>query len=70
MRAVSFPRSSLDLHNERFAPAWLEPLWWARIRDGGMVDSLTGVWSLMLPGLAEPGLVRRLRPAGSARFAG
>jgi AcrR family transcriptional regulator len=45
----------------------LEMLWWARIRQGGMVESLTGMWSMVLPGLAKPGLPHRLRPAGSRK---
>jgi AcrR family transcriptional regulator len=41
----------------------LEMLWWAKVRQGGMAESLTGMWSMLLPGLAKPG--RRLYPAGS-----
>ena len=41
----------------------LEMLWWAKVRQGSMVESLTGMWSMLLPGLAKPG--RRLHPAGS-----
>lgn len=45
--------------------AGLEMLWWAGIRRGSMIDSLTALWSMALPGIAAPGLGRRLRPAGS-----
>ncbi|MFI7676237.1 ScbR family autoregulator-binding transcription factor [Actinophytocola sp. NPDC049390] len=50
--------------------AGMELLWWAKIREGALGDSLTGMWSLALPGLAAPALVRRLRPAGTGRSAG
>ena len=46
----------------------LEMLWWAKIRQGSMIESLTGIWSMVLPGLAKPG--RRLRPAGSRKPTG
>lgn len=45
--------------------AGLEMLWAAQLRRGSMAESLTGVWAVVLPGLATPGLGRRLRPAGS-----
>ena len=48
----------------------LEMLWWAKIRQGSMTESLTGMWMMVLPGLAKPGLPRRLRPAGSRRQTG
>lgn len=47
--------------------AGLEMLWWANIRDGKLIDSLSGLWAMLLPGIATPGLGRRLRPAGSRR---
>jgi AcrR family transcriptional regulator len=47
--------------------AGLEMLWWAKIRQGSMVDSLTGLWAMVLPGIATPGLGRRLRAAGSRK---
>jgi AcrR family transcriptional regulator len=47
--------------------AGLEMLWWAGIRQGSMTDGLTGLWSVMLPGIATPGLGRRLRVAGSPK---
>jgi AcrR family transcriptional regulator len=47
--------------------AGLEMLWWAGIRRGSMTGSLTGLWSMMLPGIATPGLGRRLRVAGSPK---
>lgn len=47
--------------------AGLEMLWWANIREGSMIDGLSASWSMVLPGIATPGLGRRLRPAGSAR---
>lgn len=43
--------------------AGLEMLWWAKIRRGSMIESLTGMWSMVLPGLAK--LPSHLRPAGS-----
>jgi AcrR family transcriptional regulator len=45
----------------------LEMLWWAKVRQGSMTESLTGMWSMVLPGLAKPGLPGRLRPAGSRK---
>ncbi|MFL6127174.1 ScbR family autoregulator-binding transcription factor [Actinophytocola sp.] len=45
--------------------AGLEMLWWSGIRRGSMTDSLTGLLSMVLPGLAAPGLARRLRADGS-----
>jgi AcrR family transcriptional regulator len=45
--------------------AGLEMLWWAKVREGSMVDSLTALWAMALPGIATPGLGRRLRPGGS-----
>jgi AcrR family transcriptional regulator len=45
--------------------AGIEMAWWARIREGSMAESLTGMWSLMLPGLAAPELLDRLHPKGS-----
>jgi AcrR family transcriptional regulator len=50
--------------------AGLEMLWWAKIRQGSMVESLSGLWAMVLPGIATPGLGRRLRPAGSRRPTG
>lgn len=50
--------------------AGLEMLWWARIRTGSMVDGLTRLWAMVLPGIATPGLGRRLRPAGSVKTVG
>ena len=50
--------------------AGLEMLWWAKIRQGSMVDSLAGTWAIVLPGIATPGLGRRLRPAGSVKPTG
>jgi AcrR family transcriptional regulator len=50
--------------------AGLEMLWWARIRDGSMIASLTGLWAMVLPGVATPGLGRRLRAGGSRRQTG
>jgi hypothetical protein len=47
--------------------AGLEMLWWAGIRRGSMGDSLSGVWAVVLPGIATPGLGRRLRAAGSVK---
>jgi hypothetical protein len=32
-----------------------------------MGDSLSGVWAVVLPGIATPGLGRRLRAAGSVK---
>jgi hypothetical protein len=52
------------------ASVGLEMLWWARIRGGDMTEYLAGMWSLALPGIAAPGLVGQLRPAGTRRFAG
>lgn len=45
----------------------LEMVWWARIRQGSMAKSLTGLWSMVLPGLTTPGLPDRLQPAGSRK---
>ena len=45
--------------------AGLEMVWWARIRQGSMTDALTALWSMVLPGIAMPGLGRRLRVVGS-----
>jgi AcrR family transcriptional regulator len=50
--------------------AGLEMLWWAKIRQGSMIDSLAGLWAMVLPGIATPGLGRRLRPAGSVKSTG
>jgi AcrR family transcriptional regulator len=47
--------------------AGLEMVWWAGIRRGSMTDTLTGLWSMVLPGIATPGLGRRLRAAGSTK---
>jgi AcrR family transcriptional regulator len=43
----------------------LEMLWWTNIRQGSMIESVAGLWKMVLPGLAAPGLGRRLRPSGS-----
>lgn len=43
----------------------LEMMWWAGIRDGSMIDSLSELWSMVLPGIVTAGLGRRLRAAGS-----
>jgi len=45
--------------------AGLEMVWWAKLRQGSMVASLTGLWEIVLPGIATPGLGRRLRPGGT-----
>jgi AcrR family transcriptional regulator len=50
--------------------AGIEMLWWARIRQGSMTDSLAGMWSLVVPGLAASALAGRLAPAGTSRAAG
>jgi AcrR family transcriptional regulator len=50
--------------------AGLEMLWWAEIREGSMAESLTGMWSMVLPGLVKPGPPSRLRPAGSQKPTG
>lgn len=50
--------------------AGLEMLWWARIRDGSMATSLARLWAMVLPGIATPGLGRRLRPVGSGTLSG
>lgn len=50
--------------------AGMEMLWWAKLRQGSIVDSLAGMWAMVLPGVATPGLPRRLRPAGSVKPAG
>lgn len=47
--------------------AGIEMAWWARIREGNMAKSLTGMWSLILPGLATPEMLVRLRPTGTPR---
>jgi AcrR family transcriptional regulator len=47
--------------------AGLEMLWWAGIRRGSMLDSLTGLWSMTLPGIATPAVGGRLRAAGSSK---
>jgi AcrR family transcriptional regulator len=47
--------------------AGVEMAWWAGIREGSMGEGLTGMWGLVLPGLAAPSLVERLLPGGSAR---
>jgi hypothetical protein len=47
--------------------AGLEMLWWAGIRQGSMVDGLTCLWSMMLPGIAAPGVNPALRATGSPR---
>jgi AcrR family transcriptional regulator len=45
--------------------AGLEMLWWTGIRRGSMTDSLTALWSMVLPGLAAPGLVEQLSAEGA-----
>jgi AcrR family transcriptional regulator len=49
------------------ACAGVEMLWWAGIRHGSIRDGLSGMWTLMLPGLARSALVGELSPAGSRR---
>jgi hypothetical protein len=49
------------------ASSGMEMVWWARIRDGDMTEYLGKMWSFALPGLAAPGLVGELRPAGTRR---
>lgn len=50
--------------------AGLEMLWWAGIRRGSISESLAGLWILVVPGLAAPGLAGWLRPAGSGNGRG
>jgi len=50
--------------------AGMEMLWWARLREGSIADSLAGLWAMVLPGISAPGLRRRLRPAGSVKPTG
>ena len=52
------------------ASTGLEMVWWAKIRGGDMTEYLAGMWSLALPGIAAPALLRQLRPAGTPRSAG
>jgi len=49
--------------------AGLEMLWWAGIRRGSMTAGLTGLWSMVLPGMVTPGLRRRLRAGGTPELA-
>lgn len=44
--------------------AGVEMMWWSGIRHGSMRESLTGMWALLLPGLANAELLPTLRPAG------
>jgi AcrR family transcriptional regulator len=45
--------------------AGIEMAWWAGIRDGSMAESLTGMWSLMLPGLAIADRLSEIDPSGT-----
>ena len=47
--------------------AGVEMAWWAKICEGDMAESLTGMWSLVLPGLATPDMLTRLRPGGTVK---
>jgi AcrR family transcriptional regulator len=46
--------------------AGVEILWWAGVRQGGIRQSLTGMWTLLLPGLATPDQLPVLRPGGTS----
>ena len=43
----------------------VEMVWWAGIRQGDIRDHLTGMWSLVLPGLTTHGQMAQLRADGS-----
>jgi AcrR family transcriptional regulator len=45
--------------------AGIEMAWWAGIRDGSMAESLTGMWSLVLPGLVAEGRLSEIDPSGT-----
>lgn len=47
--------------------AGIEMLWWADLRDGSIQHGLTGLWSLVLPGLATADVLDQMRPAGTGR---
>ncbi len=50
--------------------AGIEMLWWTGIRGGSIGENVTGMWRLVLPGLAAPDLVRAVRPDGAPKAAG
>jgi AcrR family transcriptional regulator len=45
--------------------AGVEMAWWAGIRDGSMAESLTGMWSLVLPGLVVADRLSGIDPSGT-----
>lgn len=43
----------------------VEMVWWAGVREGDIGEHLTGMWALVLPGLASPEHLAHLHPGGS-----
>lgn len=48
----------------------IEVLWWAGVRQGPVRDSLTGIWDLVLPGVAADSQRDLLRTSGSSAVRG
>lgn len=45
----------------------VEMLWWSRIRQGSIKDSLTGMWKLALPGIVVGDQLPEIDPNGSVQ---